>query len=863
VLKILTKSLVLLVFILFGILVSVTVFLHFANMDSFHSSIEKIASWAIDRQLKIQGHLDVNVFPHPEVELSDVLLANAPWGTEPEMIRAGHVEASIDFLSLFTDIIVVRRIILSDVNVLLEKNDHQVGNWSMGMSGSSEKPPRKQTKHKKELRFHLPVMVDFAQFKNISATLREPEKEDRVFKVAALDIKPDENKDILVHASGKILDFPMKIDGRITSNPSIKAYGAVDADIQSSLGDVRMAGKLSIGDLKTLANLDSNLHLVIPDVQKVLEKAGIQVPLDGKLTSDITARSVEEGFDVSAKTRLEGIDVQANATIKGAALENVRIKLRLDEIGKTLEAVDVDLPLTGPLSADATVAFDDEACKVDINGDVDGISTVLDASFKDRQLDLKSKISPLRRIGELFELQGVTDAPLTVTCLAKQLPGNAFDIKQLEADIGDNHLSVNGRGGVADPSNVSFSFSSPDLNTLMESLPNIDFRTKAAVQYAPENITVTGLSLNFDKSDLSGDLSMVLEGKKKIRADLSSSLLDLRPFGKSTDAGEKKTAAPLGIEHASSSDAKPQSTDPYVFKNTPLQLEPLQKLELDAKIRLSHVFYGNAELKDIKVDAKLKDGKAKARFSLKPENKGSVAGKMEVTTRENRAEIDTILSVSDYRMAVLAKRVDPADVPPISLTVELKTAGSSLREMASTANGRFLLTQGPGKIDNTMLGRFSSDIIDQLIGALNPFHKKEPFTNWDCSVISVSMVDGLATVNGLLVQQEKIMIVGGGTIDLRTERLNIEFNTKPRSGVGISADMFVTPFIKLKGTLAHPRIGLDKKGTLLTGGAAYMTGGLSVLIKGALDRATAEGDHCQTTLEKAGEHARVSFPGDE
>ncbi|MDH3895286.1 MAG: hypothetical protein OES78_12075 [Chromatiales bacterium] len=71
------------------------------------------------------------------------------------------------------------------------------------------------------------------------------------------------------------------------------------------------------------------------------------------------------------------------------------------------------------------------------------------------------------------------------------------------------------------------------------------------------------------------------------------------------------------------------------------------------------------------------------------------------------------------------------------------------------------------------------------------------------------------------------MIVGGGDIDLNTEKLNIEFNTKPRKGVGVSADMFITPFIKLGGTLASPKIGLSKKGVLLSGGAAVLTGGLS------------------------------------
>ncbi len=863
--KILKKALVLLFFIVIGILVAATAFLHFANLDSFRSSIEKIATRAIDRQLKIQGHLDVNVFPHPEIALSEISLANAPWGTEPEMIRVGHFDASIDFLSLFTDMIVVRRVILTDVNAVLEKNDQRVGNWSMGVSDSSEKSitekSKKKAEPKQELRFHLPVMVDFVQFKNISVTLREPKKKDRIFHLTTLDGNSDDNDDILVHATGNVLAFPMKIDGRITSKPSVKAHGAVTADIRVSSGDVRMTGNVHTGELKTLADLDSNLHLVVPDVQKTLEKADIRFPLGGKLTADFSARSAEKGLDVSAKTRLEGIDAQATTTIAGASLETVRINLRVDEMKKTLGAFEVDLPFTGLLSADATVTFDDEACKANITADVDGISTAVGASLKDSQLDLKSKVSPLRRIGELFDMQGVTDEPLRLKCQATLLSSNAFEIKQLKADIGDNHLVANGHIGAADPSNVSFSFTSPDLRTLMASLPNIDLRTNAAVQYAPKNIAVTGLSLKFDKSDLAGDFKMVLEEKKKIDVNLTSSLLDLRPFGRSADAGGKGARAPS--ESAPSPDAEHQSTDPYVFKNTPLQLAPLQALDLDAKIRLGHVLYGNVDLKDMMAGATLQNGKADATFSLKSASKGVMAGKMVLATRENRAEVDAIVSVSDYRMALLAEGIDLEEVPPVSLTVELKSAGRSPRELASSANGRVLLTQGPGKTNNTMLGMFSSDIIAQLINALNPFRAKESFTNWDCTVLSVPIVDGLATIDGLLVQQEKIMIVGGGTIDLKTEKLDIEFNTKPRSGVGISADMFVTPFIKLKGTLAHPGVGLNKKGTLLTGGAAFMTGGLSVLIKGALDRATAQGDHCQTALAHVGEHAHVSLSDDD
>ena len=74
-----------------------------------------------------------------------------------------------------------------------------------------------------------------------------------------------------------------------------------------------------------------------------------------------------------------------------------------------------------------------------------------------------------------------------------------------------------------------------------------------------------------------------------------------------------------------------------------------------------------------------------------------------------------------------------------------------------------------------------------------------------------------------------------------------------------NAGMFVTPFIKVTGTLTEPGVGLDEKGSLLTGGAAVATGGLSILYKGIFDRVTAEGDRCEKTLTDVGEHANYTF----
>jgi len=450
--------------------------------------------------------------------------------------------------------------------------------------------------------------------------------------------------------------------------------------------------------------------------------------------------------------------------------------------------------------------------------------------------------------------------PLNLKTRVTQSGAYNFEIHQFQADVGRNRLTAQGRVTTGGDAALSLTLSSPDLNTFLETLPKIDFKAKAKAQHSVKKTAVSELAITFDKSNINGDITILKGDKPKIIAHLTSKLLDLRPFSEVSEPNDKaKQATPAG-NAKKLPEKKSTDGDQYVFKATPIQLAHLQTVEADAKIAIDHFFYDLLEFKEVKIDAAAHGGHIDAKFKFDSANEGHAAGKIDMKTQGRQVSIDTLVSVSDFRLnALQAEGVSKTEVPPISVTLELKSVGSSPRELASVANGRFLLTQGPGKIKNTVMGKVSGDIFAQLFSSLNPFAKHEEFSNWECTVVSVNLVDGLADIDGMLAQGEKVMIVGGGNIDLKTEKLNIEFNTKPRSGVGISADMFVTPFVKVKGTLASPSVGLNKKGTLLTGGAAVATGGLSLLFKAVFDRATAEGDQCKKALETAGQHIHYDF----
>ncbi len=132
---------------------------------------------------------------------------------------------------------------------------------------------------------------------------------------------------------------------------------------------------------------------------------------------------------------------------------------------------------------------------------------------------------------------------------------------------------------------------------------------------------------------------------------------------------------------------------------------------------------------------------------------------------------------------------------------------------------------------------------------MNPFAEEDPYTELECGVLRAEFSEGTAYLSPLLMRTSNMVIAGAGTIDLESGQIDISFDTKPHEEIGLAAVEFVTPFVELNGTLAEPSIGLDEPGTLIVGGLAAVTGGVSLIGKEMLDRLTSEFGDCLIALE--------------
>jgi hypothetical protein len=151
-----------------------------------------------------------------------------------------------------------------------------------------------------------------------------------------------------------------------------------------------------------------------------------------------------------------------------------------------------------------------------------------------------------------------------------------------------------------------------------------------------------------------------------------------------------------------------------------------------------------------------------------------------------------------------------------------------------------------------------SEFILELFQALNPFATRSDYTELECVVLAADVDDGRAELSPIVMRTRELTILSKGVIDLDTEQLDLQFNTKPRKGIGISAGVLIKPLLKVGGTLAEPALELDPGGAVVSGGAAVVTMGLSLLAQSLADRYFASADPCGDARREIGKRDAVT-----
>lgn len=258
------------------------------------------------------------------------------------------------------------------------------------------------------------------------------------------------------------------------------------------------------------------------------------------------------------------------------------------------------------------------------------------------------------------------------------------------------------------------------------------------------------------------------------------------------------------------------------------------------------------ELNDVSLDLSLSEDFLRLNtFEFEGPLDESVSGSLAIGGNEKETQLQFTMNGANLRLGLMTtKDQDIRTSPPLDISIELAGAGATWHELASSLDGSILLVQGEGMLANAGMDLMFSDLLTELFNTLNPFARQSKHTRLECSVTHARIESGTVLVDPFIFHTEQITILSKGEINLETERIDLEFKTKVRKGIGISAGTVVNPFIKLGGTLSSPSIELDPAGVAFSGSVAVATAGLSLIGKSLFDRYLSNKDPCGDALSK-------------
>lgn len=341
------------------------------------------------------------------------------------------------------------------------------------------------------------------------------------------------------------------------------------------------------------------------------------------------------------------------------------------------------------------------------------------------------------------------------------------------------------------------------------------------------------LMLKAGNTDLTGDVTVAVLGKRPaITANLNSSLIDLAEL-----AGDKKQV-------------KKEKTE-RVFSAEPLALEALKLVNANVKINAKQIKTSSMMLADTNVTLSLKDGN----LVIKPLSSLVAGGKLEgnigINARGKSAAVVTNMSITDLEPNQVEALDGLITGAKTDVKLNIKGNGNSVSQIMAGLNGTLLLKMDEGVSTDSISGALGADMLKKTFDMLNPMSQSSDGTTLQCAVVNFDIKDGIATSErGIAISTNQMDVIGSGTINLKTEALDIGIKPQAKEGVGLSASQ-LAGLVRVKGTLASPKASADAAAVLTTGlsaTTAVATGGLSLLAQGLLDRSTADANPCATAL---------------
>ena len=325
------------------VIAAVLIFLASADLTQHRDFIAENISKITGRRLSLNGEIELNLSSTPSIVISDIVLGNAPWASEPEMLSVDRIAASIELSPLLHGNIHIPTFQLQGVNALLETSDSGLGNWVLVEPADDEADAddvdANDTTTPGEMK--LPWIGELS-IGDVAFNYRDAQTGKEIsarLDHARLDHARPGAADLLsptiIDIVGQVDNRPVEINGQLVL-PSVFATDSLDVPIElhvKALGLTAEATGHLAGAVQAPA-IDFSLHASATDLKQLRQLFGDVVPQVQSIELDMAVKADQDQpvlFKLNAAAG-KAILITELTVLRQAAAPDITGKIELQDI---------------------------------------------------------------------------------------------------------------------------------------------------------------------------------------------------------------------------------------------------------------------------------------------------------------------------------------------------------------------------------------------------------------------------------------------------------------------------------------------------------------------------------------------------
>ena len=328
-------------------------------------------------------------------------------------------------------------------------------------------------------------------------------------------------------------------------------------------------------------------------------------------------------------------------------------------------------------------------------------------------------------------------------------------------------------------------------------------------------------SLNIATNELTGDIKLNWsKAKPEVVAELRSDVFDMRALSKNSMLSYQ---LPGIIIEANALEIVPATAIPYDY---------LKMANGSANVKIGKLIFNDGLiLLDIVANAKLNGGI----LDISKLDLTAMGGKINVNGNINainqainaKITADGIKVADLYKLARSDDNLQVLSGGLLDIDADIKANGATYRRLSETLSGSFTALVDKSRVKTGRLDWLTQGIWGELFKLLKIDTAKNTELDVECAVINSKLSGGKALFDkGIVFSSDKLKLVSTGEINLAND--NIDFMVSPMMNKLAQGNISqaIASFIRLRGKLHKPSIGIDTTSAVSTVVGSVATGGI-------------------------------------